>query len=266
MRNRAPSSSDTEPAIGDRHASLREVVLGEIRDAIRSGRFRPGERIAETRLARDFKVSRNPIREALRTLESEGLVEISPRRGASVVAPSARDAAEMIELRAMLEGVNARLAARRRDPAILDSLRSVLELGTEAARAGRVVDVARYNAEFHTLLAAAGQNHMLADLVRSLRDRTSIAFGPPRSGQAARNWMEHAHILEAVIAGDEELASVLASRHTARLGREHLASIAADLAPDRADCIQSTNSAKRTDDVQGVDRGAPNPIPGRRRR
>jgi DNA-binding GntR family transcriptional regulator len=223
--------TEAEPAIGDRHVSLREVVLEEIKRAIRDGRYRPGERLPEIRLANDLKVSRNPVREALRTLESEGLVEISPRRGASVAILSRRTATEMVEVRAMLEGVNARLAARRRDPAILASLGKVLELGTEAAKTGHLSDLARYNAEFHTLLAAAGQNHMLVDLVRSLRDRTSVAFGPPVPGQAARNWEEHAQILEAVIAGDEELASVLASRHTARLGREYLASIAADLVP-----------------------------------
>jgi DNA-binding GntR family transcriptional regulator len=218
------------PPPGDRHTSLRDMVVAEIREAILSGRYRPGERLAELRLARDFNVSRNPVREALRSLEAEGLIRFAPRRGATVTVPSLDDARAMVEVRAMLEGVNARLAARLRDPEMIAALRQVLKEGSAAAKIGNVGDLVRLNSRFHELLAAAGRNRFLADLTRSLRDRTSIAFGPMSAKHAKRTWDEHAQILEAVIAGDEELSSVLASRHTLRLGTEHLSQLSASFA------------------------------------
>ena len=83
---------------------LREIVTSELRQAILAGRYKPGERLVEDRLAEDFGVSRNPVREALRSLAAEGLVSLTARRGATVAAPSAEDAREMIEVRATLEG------------------------------------------------------------------------------------------------------------------------------------------------------------------
>lgn len=199
------------------------MVLAEIRKAIQSGRYPSGERLTEIRLADDLRVSRSPIREALRALEAEGLIVVSPRRGVRVASLSERDATEMVEVRAMLEGVNARLAARRRDPDIIDALHGALRQGAEASKSASVEELMRLNARFHDLLAAAGQNRILADLMRSMRDRTGVAFGPADTKLAARSWEEHAQILQAIIAGDEELASVLASRHTAKLGLDYIA-------------------------------------------
>src|SRR5438552_8152379 len=68
---------------------LREIVTEEIRQAILSGRYKPGQRLIEDRLAADFEVSRNPVREALRSLAAEGLVALTARRGAAVAAPAA---------------------------------------------------------------------------------------------------------------------------------------------------------------------------------
>src|ERR1051326_6945636 len=93
-------------ALGDLHAPLRDLVTERIRNAILAGRYKPGERLVEDRLAADFKVSRNPVREALRSLASEGLVAVTPRRGAAVAVFGAAEGREMIEVRAMLEGLN----------------------------------------------------------------------------------------------------------------------------------------------------------------
>ena len=99
--------------LGATHQSLREVIADEVRTAILDGRFQPGERLVEDRLAAAYGVSRNPVREALRALEGEGLVVVKPRRGAFVATLSGDEAHEIIELRAALEGLSARLAARR---------------------------------------------------------------------------------------------------------------------------------------------------------
>jgi DNA-binding GntR family transcriptional regulator len=215
------------PAIGEFHAPLRDLVTDQIRQAILAGRYRPGERLIEDRLAEDFKVSRNPVREALRVLASEGLIVVQPRRGATVAGFSATEAREMIEVRATLEAMNARLAARRRDPGMIAALRECLEEGRartlpSQGEAATAEDFVRLNGRFHDLLAAAGHNRILADIMRSLRQRTNLVFAPMSAKQASRNWDEHAAILEAVIGGDEDLAALLASRHVLQAGERYL--------------------------------------------
>jgi DNA-binding transcriptional regulator YhcF (GntR family) len=127
-----PSSAAAPPA----ESPLRDVVTGELRQAILSGRYKPGQRLVEDRLAEDFGVSRNPVREALRSLAAEGLVALTARRGATVAAPSPEDALAMIEVRATLEALNARHAARRRDPQVIDLLSAVLREGAGGGGGG----------------------------------------------------------------------------------------------------------------------------------
>jgi DNA-binding GntR family transcriptional regulator len=212
----------TRPAViaGDRPLAspLRDVVTAELRQAILSGRYKPGQRLVEDRLAEDFGVSRNPVREALRSLAAEGLVALTARRGATVAAPSADDAREMIEVRATLEALNARHAARRRDPRMIALLAEVLREGSAAAASGVLAALPELNARFHEALAAAGSNHVLGDLMRSLRLRTAAVFAPPGAGRPRETWDEHAAILKAVIAGDEELSALLAGRHVMKAG------------------------------------------------
>jgi DNA-binding GntR family transcriptional regulator len=200
---------------------LRDRVTDAIRDAILAGRYKPGERLVEDRLAADFKVSRNPVREALRSLASMGLVVATPRRGATVAVFGAAEGQEMIEVRAMLEGLNARHAARRHDPAMIAALREVLAEGRDRAASGGREELVRLNGQFHDLLAAAGNNRILGDIMRSLRERTNLVFSPMSPAFAAQNWREHAAILEAVIEGDEDLAALHATRHVLKAGQRY---------------------------------------------
>jgi DNA-binding GntR family transcriptional regulator len=211
------------PRFGEAHPPLRDLVTERIRDAILAGRYRPGERLVEDRLATDFQVSRNPVREALRSLASEGLVVVTPRRGAAVAAFSAAEGQEMIEARAMLEGLNARHAARRHDPEMIAALREVLAEGRAKAGSASPEELVRLNARFHDLLAAAGSSRVLGDIMRSLRERTNLVFSPMSAAAAAQNWNEHAAILEAVIAGDEDLAALHATRHVLKAGQRYAA-------------------------------------------
>src|SRR6202045_3628078 len=109
----------SKPRLGDEYLSLHDRVIAELRQAILSGRLKPGERLVEERLADELGVSRNPVREAIRALASEGLIEVTARRGAAVATMTDQEARETIEVRALLEGQNARLAARRQDRQIL---------------------------------------------------------------------------------------------------------------------------------------------------
>ena len=194
-------------------ASLSRVVGERIRGRILDGSLKPGERLVEDRLSAELGVSRVPVREALRSLSAEGLVTLLPRRGATVVEVTPEDVAELVEVRALLEGLNARLAGQRHDPQIVAQLEDTLQRGNRAAQAGTPEELARLNAEFHERLSEASRNAVLADVMRGLRERTSIAFAINGRARAREDWQEHAGVLAAVIAGDAELAALLAIRH-----------------------------------------------------
>ena len=194
-------------------SSLSKVVSEQIRGQILDGRFKPGERLVEDRLSAELGVSRVPVREALRVLSTEGLVRLERNRGASVAEVTPELVAELVEVRTLLEALNARLAARHHDPEIVTALQETLKRGNAAAQSGSPEQLARLNSEFHERLAEASRNSVLCDIMRSLRERTSLAFALNGRNRAREDWKEHAGILAAVIDGDEELAALLASRH-----------------------------------------------------
>jgi DNA-binding GntR family transcriptional regulator len=209
--------------IGAQHQSLNDMVREALRAAILDGRFRPGDRLVEGRLAEMFGVSRNPVREALKALGNEGVVTLAPRRGAIVAELSESEAAEVIELRAALEAIGARLAARRLEREAAEELQAVLRAGEAAAGSGDARALARLNDAFHAGLAKAGHNRFLAEFMRTLRTKTQWLFDGIAQDRSAENWAEHAAILRAVLVGDEELAGLLASRHVTSVGRAMLA-------------------------------------------
>jgi len=95
----------------------------------------------------------------------------------------------------------------------------VLDHGNQAARVRSFPELVRLNGEFHDKLAEAGGNAILWDIMRTLRERTGVVFARNTASRAAQDWDEHSRILAAVIDGDEELASLLATRHV-RLAAE----------------------------------------------
>jgi DNA-binding GntR family transcriptional regulator len=242
FRNQVLTMPDraTNPRLDD-HSPLHGRVVAELRQAILCGRLKPGERLIEERLAENLGVSRNPVREAIRALASEGLVEVTARRGASVLKLTEQEARETIEVRALLEGHNARLAARHRDQAIIRRIEKVLSKGTRAVVGGRFDQLLALNQEFHRELHAAGRNAVLGDIVQKLRERTAMLFSPTDPARQSRSWQEHAAILRAVIDGDERAAAALAAEHVMRAGADYLFGLSAGeigmaslLAPPRA--------------------------------
>ena len=201
------------PVPARRRGSLGKTVAEQLRRLILTGPHKPGERLVEDKLSAELGVSRVPIREALRTLAAEGLVDLPPRRGASVAQLSPAIAHDLVKVRATLEGLNARLAARHHEPAIVTELHQVLTEGNAAAQSGNVDDLVRLNGAFHDKLAQAGRNSILWDIMRTLRERTSLVFAANTNRRSREDWEEHSRILAAVIDGDEELAALLATRH-----------------------------------------------------
>ncbi|MBW7837659.1 MAG: GntR family transcriptional regulator [Sphingomonadales bacterium] len=204
--------------IGQAHQSLNDLIIDALRQAILQGQFKLGERLPEAKLAELFGVSRIPIREALRVLSHEGLVEINPRKGARIPLLSADELREIIELRAELEAICARNVARDCTPEICEQLQALLNQGNQAANDNDLSKLRAINKDFHSILATASKNRYLAEFAKSLRDRTYWLFSSDAEGTALATWREHAAILEAVMAQDEQLAAALASRHVKRVG------------------------------------------------
>lgn len=202
---------------------LSQQALHRLREDILSGRLAPGDRLVEERLSAELGMSRVPIREAIKQLVVEGLAvpaETAPGgRGVQVASLSPALAAELIEVRAVLEGLNARLAARNRAPSKVPRIEALLARGATLSAETAPTELAALNAEFHALLAEAGANRVLQELMRPLRERTELVFRRNSTERAALDWQEHALILQAVAEGDEELAALLAARHVRRAAR-----------------------------------------------
>lgn len=199
--------------IGAAHSPLTKLVVNAIRERILSGALAPGERLVEAQLSTELGVSRMPVREALRVLGAEGVVTIEPRRGATVAVYTTEQVQELVEVRATLESLNAKLAARRHDPAQIAKLKQLLAAGSAVTDSADLAQVNEDNSNFHEVLAQVAANSILSDMVRSLRERTAIIFAPHSRNRAKQNWEEHAAILQAVIDGDAELAGLLSARH-----------------------------------------------------
>jgi DNA-binding GntR family transcriptional regulator len=199
--------------IGAAHSPLTKLVVNSIRDRILSGHFAPGERLVEAQLSGELGVSRMPVREALRELAAEGIVSIEPRRGAMVAVYTPEQVQELVEVRATLEALNAKLAAKRHDPEQIRKLEQILAAGSKITERTDLAQIHKDNTNFHEALAQVAANSTLRDIVRALRDRTAVIFAPSSRKRAKQNWEEHAAILRAVVAGDAELAALLAARH-----------------------------------------------------
>jgi DNA-binding GntR family transcriptional regulator len=208
------------------HKQLSELVVARLRESITSGEYKPGDRLVEGRIAEELDVSRVPVREALRALAAEGLVEVRPRHGAVVASLDPSAAREMVQIRATLEGLNARLAAEHCTPELVSQIEEVLQAGNAKVATGKTAGLLELNARFHDLLYAAGSNSMLSDLMRSLRDRTRMLFVNATDEEVRQTWDEHAAILRAVQSGDAALAALLAERHVTRAAQYYLDHVA----------------------------------------
>ncbi len=203
-------------------APLGHAVVEELRRRILTGEYVPGQRLVEDKLSAEFDVSRMPVRDAIQMLVADGLAMPTGRRGTCVADLSSDFAFELVEVRATLEGLNASLAARHRNPDILARLQEVLARGKAAAVGGTPAELAALNGEYHDLLALAGSNRVLQDVVRSLRVRTELVFKRNSIERAPEDWHEHSMILAAVVDGDEELAALMATRHVYRAAEARL--------------------------------------------
>lgn len=202
----APASSPENAA--DRVASF-------IRQGIRAGRYAPGQRLLEPDLIARLGVSRGTIRESLRKLVAEGLVTIELHRGASVRQMTKIDVLELNEIREVLEGHGARLAAQRRSDMDIEALRR-LEATMSEAGTSDFDAYDEYNKKFHALILAAGGNRNLplfVDQTRLAVFRMQFQAFLLSSRRIRVSRAEHAGIVEALIAADAPAAESLMRSH-----------------------------------------------------
>lgn len=192
------------------------TVCTAIRDDIVSGVFEPGGRLTEEVLARRYGVSRVPVREALRTLESEGFVTTRRHAGACVAEPTEQEAADLLELRMLLEPLAAARAARRRGEAHLKVLRGLVRLGQERARRGQGEDLRALGGWFHETLAQASGSPGLITLLTQMRHKLAWMYVVESPVRPVESWAEHGAIVDAVARGDAERARTLTAVHVDR--------------------------------------------------
>ncbi|MFF4735749.1 GntR family transcriptional regulator [Streptomyces sp. NPDC001262] len=192
------------------------AVCTAIRDDIVSGTFPPGSRLIEELLARRYGVSRVPVREALRTLASEGFVTTRRHAGACVAEPTAQEAADLLEVRALLEPLGAARAAQRRTEAHLKVLRGLVRLGQERARAGRTGELRPLADWFDETLAQASCSPSLTTLLTQLRRKIAWVYAAEPPARPAETWEAYGALVDAVARGDAERARALAAARTDR--------------------------------------------------
>ncbi|MFC8509434.1 GntR family transcriptional regulator [Streptomyces sp. NPDC057411] len=191
-------------------------VCTAIRDDIVSGVFPRGARLTEEQLARRYGVSRVPVREALRTLESEGFVVTRRHAGAHVAEPTEQEAADLLDVRTLLEPLGAARAAQRRTEAHLKVLRGLVRLGQERARSGQGEDLRSLGAWFHETLAQASGSPPLTALLTQLRHKIAWMYAVEPDGKPVEAWAERGAIVDAVARGDAERARALTALHVER--------------------------------------------------
>jgi DNA-binding GntR family transcriptional regulator len=217
------------PPVAVRAATLSEDLRDALEEMIVSGELKPGERLDEAELAARFKVSRTPVREALKALVATGLLELKSRQGVTVALISIPVLLEMFQMMAALEGLCAKLAARRATSAQKVALRAI---HARLAAALTQQDPLRFydiNQEFHDLLYDASHTQFLADQTRAIRRRVAayrrhVTYQP---GRMAATIGEHERILAALESADADAAFTAASEHVNLLGDDMADFIAA---------------------------------------
>lgn len=204
---------ETVPAPGTLQG---ETTYERLCDEIRSGKLPPGSRLRETEIAARLAVSRTPVREAIRRLEADGLVDHLPRSGAVVRKLDYPELMELYEMRTVLEGTAARLAARAASPVELEELVTIND--EMRAAAGRPEAVIGLNRQFHKLLLDAARNRFLLRAMATVENTLLIlgASSMYRPERATAAVAEHAEVLDALIARDGPRAEAAMRRHMER--------------------------------------------------
>jgi DNA-binding GntR family transcriptional regulator len=203
---------------------LRESIANTIRVSIIRGKLKPGERLLEPIVAEQLGVSRTPIREAFFQLESEGLVEVMPRKGAVVSDISVTNAEELYIVRSVLEGLATRLTCNKISDKLLDKLKSINDKLFERVKeeSNNFIEITELNNEFHDIINRSAYNDKLYQTIELLRKQTtrytfmylSTLFRLRVSVE------EHEEIIKALTKKDVEESEKVMRKHIENAGKE----------------------------------------------
>ena len=195
--------------------SLRGQVFDKIRSDILNGKYKRGEELVESSIGKELGISRTPVREAIRQLELEGLVQLVPNKGAFVTGISEKDVRDIYLIRARLEGLAARMAAKNITPELLDAMEETVVLSEYHAKKEHYEQVCEMDSKFHKLLYKASGSrileHTLTDFHQYVQRVRMASIMKKRRMEKSNE--EHDAILTAISEHEEEKAELVATRH-----------------------------------------------------
>ena len=201
--------------INETTKSLEEQVYIALEESIIAGEYSKGDALTETSLSKKLGVSRTPIRAALARLSKEGLVEISPNRGAVVVGVTDGDLSDVYRIRTRLEGLASAMAATRISDTEKKELLEALELSEFYLGKGDTEKLKELDTAFHKIIYKASGSRMicniLSDLHQNIRLYRKLSLAVP--GRLEKSIKEHRDIYNAIASGNADEADRLTSEH-----------------------------------------------------
>lgn len=194
---------------------LRDVVFQTLRKEILTGQMKPGDRLMEVHLANRLGVSRTPIREAIHKLQQEGLVVMSPRRGAEVAQITEKGLRDVLEVRRALDILSVELACDRMTQEELEALKEACLCFEQATREGDVGEIAKADVSLHDMIVQAGGNPRLQQLLNNLSEqmyRYRFLYIRDES-QHHKLIAEHREIYESILDRNKERAKAAVKLH-----------------------------------------------------
>lgn len=199
----------------DNYLPLRDVVFITLREAILKGEIEPGERLMEIALSQKLGVSRTPIREAIRKLELEGLVIMTPRKGAVVAEITLKDLQDVLEVRMNLEKLAVELACNKATAEDIDELKKLHKEFKETLQQEDLTVVAEADVKFHDAIYRITDNKRLIQILNNLREQMYRYRLEYIKDDKYRNLLvdEHAGIIEAIENRDVDMAKDYSEKH-----------------------------------------------------
>ena len=198
----------------ERPGPLRERVYEALLELITTRALQPGQHLVESELAGHLGVSRQPVREALQRLNTEGWVDLRPAQGAFVHEPTEEEADQLLTVRTLLEAEAARLAAANTGTAGITALEELCAKGEQAVADGEVDLVVTTNAAFHAKVMELAGNVVLAELAGQVDRRVRWYYTPVARRRGKQSWIEHRALIAAIAERDERRATEIMRAHT----------------------------------------------------
>ncbi|KPI27918.1 transcriptional regulator, GntR family with FCD sensor domain containing protein [Actinobacteria bacterium OV320] len=205
----------------ERPGPLRDRVYEALLELITTRALQPGQHLVESELATHLGVSRQPVREALQRLNTEGWVDLRPAQGAFVHEPTEDEADQLLTVRTLLEAEAARLAAARADKAGIEALDEILAQGMLAVAGDDVDTAVALNARFHAKIIELAGNAVLAELAAQVDRRVRWYYTPIARQRGHQSWIEHRDLIAAIAAHDEQSATRLMREHAEHTRRSY---------------------------------------------